>query len=63
MFGHQSGVMRLDLLIGQGTRQPEAVTAHGVGYSVSDGIKWITKDSRSIDFARVGRHAPTFYAL
>jgi hypothetical protein len=41
----------------------ELITAHSVTSFVSDGIEGVSKDSRAIDFARVGWHAPSFYAL
>jgi hypothetical protein len=39
------------------------VAAHGVASFVSDGIEGVSKDSRAIDFARFGWHAPSLYAL
>jgi hypothetical protein len=39
------------------------VAANGIASIVPDGIEGVSKDSGAIDFARVGWHAPTFYAL
>jgi len=43
--------------------EPEAVITHRIIGIVLHGVKGISKDGRPIDFARIGWHAPTLYAL
>jgi hypothetical protein len=63
VLGDDIWVLSEELFVCQDTGQPEAVIAHGVTGIALHGVKWISKDGRPIDLARIGWHAPTLYAL